>query len=92
MTWILLLCRLEIDVIIRAVRIEIIPAPSEIPPPTFFPRQAPYKVKEPVTLKVQYLFAERATNAISTVPGTRRVDERTVAVTYPTLAELRDAG
>ena len=50
----------------------------------------PYKVSEPSTITVEYLFADRATDAVSAVSGAVRVDERTVSVTYPTLAELRD--
>ena len=50
----------------------------------------PYKVAEPTTITVEYLFPERATDAITAVAGAVRVDERTVSVTYPTVAELRD--
>ena len=50
----------------------------------------PFKMVGPATLKVRYQFAERAADAVSAVPGAARVDERTVAVTYPSLAELRD--
>jgi len=50
----------------------------------------PLKVSGPVTLKVRYTFAERATDAMSTVAGARRLDEFTVAATYPSMADLRD--
>ena len=50
----------------------------------------PWKIDGPVTLTVRYQFAERATDAVGAVPGARRVDERTVAVSYPSLAELGD--
>ena len=50
----------------------------------------PMKALEPVTLKVRYLFPERATDAVGGVAGAERMDERTVAVTYPDLPTLRD--
>lgn len=50
----------------------------------------PLKIEGPATLKVRYLFAERAADAIRAVDGTVRVDERTVAITYPDLTSLRD--
>lgn len=53
-------------------------------------RIAPLKIEGPVTLKVRYLFAERATDAMNAVPGAVRIDEQTVAVTHPSLAALRD--
>ena len=50
----------------------------------------PLRIDGPVTLKVRYQFAERATDAVNAVEGAVRVDERTVAVTHPNLAALRD--
>ena len=50
----------------------------------------PVKIEGPATLRVRYLFPERATDAMQAVAGAMRVDERTVAVTYPNLAALRD--
>lgn len=50
----------------------------------------PLKIEDPVTLKVRYQFAERATDAVSAVKGAVRIDERTVSVTHPNLAALRD--
>ena len=50
----------------------------------------PMAVEGTATLKVRYQFAERATDAASAVNGAQRVDERTVAVSYPSLAALRD--
>jgi len=51
---------------------------------------APLSTEGPATLKVRYTFPERAADAVSAVRGASRVDERTVAVTYADLAELRD--
>jgi len=48
----------------------------------------PVKMEGPATLKVRYQFAQRATDATATVKNTIRIDERTVAVTYPTIEEL----
>ena len=48
------------------------------------------KIEGPATLKVRYQFAERATDAITAVADAKRLDERTVFATYPSLAELRD--
>ncbi len=50
----------------------------------------PLKIEGPVTLKVKYTFAERATDAMSTVAGAFRIDEQTVAATYPSIAAVRD--
>lgn len=50
----------------------------------------PWKIDGPATLQVRYQFAQRAADALAAVPGCQRMDERTVAVTYPTLAELQD--
>lgn len=50
----------------------------------------PLRFEGPVTLKVRYQFAERATDAVSAVEGATRLDERTVAVTCSNLASLRD--
>ena len=50
----------------------------------------PLKIGGPATLKVRYQFAERATDAVSSVIGAQRIDERTVALSHDTLAELRD--
>lgn len=54
------------------------------------PDIAPLKMTGPVTLKVRYQFPERATDAITAVRGAQRLDERTVAVTYPDVATLGD--
>ena len=43
----------------------------------------PLKMEGPVTLKVKYTFAERATDAMSAVANAFRIDEQTVAATYP---------
>lgn len=51
---------------------------------------APLTIEGPATLKVRYQFPERATDAVMSVPGARRIDERTVAVTYPDMRGLRD--
>ena len=53
-------------------------------------RVKPLKIEDPVTLKVRYQFVERATDAISAVKGAVRIDERTVAKTFPDVAALRD--
>ena len=50
----------------------------------------PWRIDGPATLKVKYLFPERATDAVTAVRGARRIDEQTVAVTYANVAELRD--
>jgi D-aminopeptidase len=50
----------------------------------------PLELRGPAALKVRYTFAERATDAITAVPGARRLDERTVTVSHPSLADLRD--
>lgn len=50
----------------------------------------PWKLEGPVTLKVRYLFPERANDAIQSVTGATRIDERTVAVTHPSIKDLRD--
>lgn len=50
----------------------------------------PFRMEGPVTLKVRYLFPERATDAVHAIEEAQRVDERTVAATYPSLSELRD--
>ena len=50
----------------------------------------PLKMEGPVTLKVKYTFAERATDAMSSVANAFRVDEQTVAATYPSIAAVRD--
>ena len=51
----------------------------------------PLKIDGPATLKVRYQFAERATDAVSAVEEAVRIDERTVAVTHPNLAGLRES-
>ena len=53
-------------------------------------RITPLKIEGPATLEVRYQFAERATDAMSAVEGAMRIDERTVAVSWPDLAALRD--
>lgn len=53
-------------------------------------KTAPLILEKPVTMKVRYLFPERATDAIIAVPGAERIDERTVAVRHPDLTTLRD--
>ena len=50
----------------------------------------PLKMEGPVTLKVKYTFAERATDAMSAVANAFRIDEQTVAATYPSIAAVRD--
>jgi len=50
----------------------------------------PLTIEGTVTLKVRYQFAQRATDAMAAVPGCTRIDERTVAVTYPDMVALRD--
>ncbi|MGQ9555763.1 MAG: M55 family metallopeptidase [Anaerolineae bacterium] len=50
----------------------------------------PWRLEGAVTLKVRYQFAERATEAVQGVPEAVRVDERTVAVIYESIAALRD--
>lgn len=50
----------------------------------------PLTLDGPATLQVRYLFPERATDAVAVVRGAQRVDERTVAITYPDIASLRD--
>ena len=51
---------------------------------------APLVIDGPVTMTVRYLFPERATDAVAAMRDARRIDERTVAVTYRDMAELRD--
>ncbi len=53
-------------------------------------RVKPFVLSGPVTLKVQYTFAERATAAMAAVAGAERIDEFTVAKTFPDMAALRD--
>ena len=48
----------------------------------------PYIIKGPVTLKVRYLFAERAADAIMAVPDAIRVDEKTVELRCEDLKAL----
>ena len=50
----------------------------------------PLRIEGPVTLKVRYLFAERANNAVSAVAGAQPLDQNTVAIGYGSLEELRD--
>lgn len=51
---------------------------------------APLSISGSATLKVRYQFPERATDAVMSVPGAKRIDERTVSVTYSDMATLRD--
>ena len=53
-------------------------------------RAKPWTVDGAATLRVRYLFPERATDAVTAVRRAERIDERTVAVTYPSMADLRD--
>lgn len=53
-------------------------------------RVRPWKIDGPATLKVRYLFPGRAADAVSAVANAQRLDERTVSVTWPTLAALED--
>lgn len=50
----------------------------------------PWTVEGPATLKVRYLFPERAADAIQAVAGATRLDEYNVAVMYADVRELRD--
>jgi len=50
----------------------------------------PLTIEGTATLKVRYQFAQRATDAMAAVSGCTRIDERTVAVTHPDMATLRD--
>jgi len=50
----------------------------------------PVRIDGQVTIQVRYLFPERATDAMMAVADCRRIDERTVAVTYPDLRAFRE--
>ncbi len=50
----------------------------------------PVITEGPVTIEVQYTFAQRATDAMATIKNAVRIDETTISVTYKDMQDLKD--